>query len=96
MYICNLLHKYFTSKPMHIYEVKTKRKVEVDVNQNVNYEDQDVFVKQKIKIYIDKPKDEKLSRNAHNRAGAGSTFPCTYCTLTRAEASDPPFSGISH
>ena len=54
----------------NIYEVKTKRKVEVDVNQNVNDEDQDVFVKQKIKIYIDKPKDEKLSRNAHNRAGA--------------------------
>ena len=83
----------------NIYEVKVKSEPEHDLNQNAgaaideNENDQPGFLKQKIKITVDKPKDEKLSRNAHNRAGAGSTFPCTYCSITRTDASKPPFSG---
>ena len=81
-----------------VYEVTTNVSVDdEELNENVdmnhNVEDNVSFIKQKIKIIVDKPKDEKLSRNAHNRAGAGSTFPCTYCTVTKTEASNPPFSG---
>jgi hypothetical protein len=86
-----------------VYEVTTKHEVRQNVDVNQNIEEMSVdgnqnniqpeFVKQKIKIFVDKPKDEKLSRKVHNRAGAGSTYPCTYCFETRTVASNPPFSG---
>ena len=60
------------------------------VDMNPNERGNTTFTKQKIKILVDRPKDEKLSRNGHSRAGAGSTFPCT---VTKTEASNPPFSG---
>ena len=60
----------------NIFEVKTNKKVEFYHNQNLNVEGEPKYVKHKIKFFVDKPKDEKLCRNAQNRAGAGFTFPC--------------------
>ena len=84
-----------------LYEIKTQCQnrdqgnhnegAQLDLNQNVDLQPE--FIKQKIKIYVDKPKDEKLCRIAHHRAGSGSTFLCTYCPVTRAKAAEPPFSG---
>ena len=76
---CDLMHEC-------VYEVSTSVAEEnlnetVDINHNVDVNTS--VIKQKIKILVDRPKDEKLSRNAHNRAGAGSTFPCKYCTVTK-------------
>ena len=62
----------------------------MDVNENVMG---GRSIRQRLVIKVDKPKDEKLSRKCHNRAGAGSSFLCTYCIETRSEASAPPFDG---
>ena len=71
-------------------EPKDNHEIMMDENENTG---QVECSRQKLKIIVDKPKDEKFARNCHHRAGAGSTFPCTYCKTTRTDASAPPFSG---
>ena len=70
--------------------LKTEEGDLIDVNEN---EHVGRNLRQRLVIKVDKPKDEKLSRKCHNRAGAGSSFPCTYCSESRTGASAPPFNG---
>ena len=44
-------------------------------------------------VDLDFPKDEKLSRKHAGLAGSGSDHLCTYCSQSRKNVKDPPFSG---